>query len=195
MVLDYQMQTQAELSGPIAFEVHTFKPLNLAAGDDDEQFNVSLIQPDRLTETTSKIFEPNPITVDLPSSLSIGFAYFGFMSPNITFKKYFGELQYSIQMFEDGAEFNYSRGYDPDWNASLGLKIGGLKVAIGAIKLVDVNEGYEDKNGELIATIDPIVIPRGSIGFDNSITKNITLSTLMYELPEDSYRISLKFEF
>jgi len=193
--VDYQMQTQAELGGPIEFEVHTFKPLNLTAGDDEEQFDVALIQPDRLTETTTKVFEPTPISVDLPSSLSIGFAYFGFMSPNITFKKYFGKLQYSIKMFEDGAEFNYSRGYNPDWNALLGFKISGLKVGIGAIRLVDVNEGYKDKNGEEIATLKPLVIPRGSIGFNNSITKNITLSTLMYELPEDSYRISLKFEF
>ena len=185
------------MEGPLEFEVHTFQALNLNADaeKDEKSFDINKIDITELTKTHSKLFEPSPITIRIPSSLTIGFAYESILSPNFTFKKYFGELSYSLMMLEDGAEFNYKRGLKPDWNALLGFKFGKVKFGIGAIKMVDMNEGYHDKNGDKISVRDPFYLPRLSMGFDTRIGENVTLELLGLALPEDLLRLTIKFDF
>jgi len=96
---------------------------------------------------------------------------------------------------EDGAEFNYKRGLKPDWNALLGFKFGKVKFGVGAIKMVDMNEGYHDKNGDKISVLDPFYLPRLSMGFDTRIGENVTLELLGLALPEDLLRLTIKFDF
>jgi len=215
---DLRLQTKIELDGTLDMELHRFIALNLNAEEGEDKFDVTgKVRADELTRTYAKYFEiPSAINVEMPSSISLGASFDCAFHPSLSFTKYFGELAYSMTLIElteykpeysEVTEFtrtviDYKRGFKPDWSALLGFDIGLFQMAVGGTMLIDVNEGYNDHNGNPIPPKEqdiipgmPGVIPRLSIGFDSKLAENITIGVLVLGLPEDALRLNLKFDF
>lgn len=193
---DVKLQSKATLDGPFNITMNQFKALKLTAGEGEKKFDVNEIAADELTRTIPKYFDvTSDMIVEIPQAFSVGATYGGLFSPHVAFTMYFGELAYSLHMVEDGAEFYYKRGFKPEWSGMLGLDVYIFKLAVGGMKMADVVDGYHDAAGVPIKTLDPTIIPHLSVGFDASVADNITLGVLLFGLPEDVLRFTLRFDF
>lgn len=193
---DLRLQSPISMEGEFDIQLHRFTALKLNAQEDEEQFNVSNIDPTELTRTTPKMFTPSKkMTANIPSQLSIAASMRSLFKPSITLTKYFGELSYRYKMLEDGAPFVYKRGLKPNWAARGSLDIMLFNAGFGITSATDVNTGYKDASGQLIKTGNEIKLPYLALTFDASIADNMALGVLLVGLPEDFLRFTLQYKF
>ncbi len=194
---DLRLQSNLDMEGTLDFQVFRFPALNLNAEEDEKQFDINLIEDySNLTRTYPKDFQvPSTVSCRLPGAFSIAATFLGIFSPSVNFRKYFGELSYSIAMSEDGKQFIYKRGLKPEWGVNLALDLSVFQLRVGATKIADLVEGYHDKSGVPIEPGEPVLVPQLTLGFDTHLEDNLTIGTLLVGLPEDALRFSLVYSF
>jgi len=190
-----RLQGEMKMDADFDLELHSFTPLKLNAQPGQKRFDVNAIQDaSELTRTTAKVFETaSDMIVSIPSELAVAATYNGFMKPSLTFTKYFGEFSYTYDMVENGAPFTYKRGYKPNMGMNLNFDLFILKFGIGAVKAVDVVEGYHDAAGLPIPPAPAIWIPHLSFGFETGLSDALKLGVLVEGLPEDALRMTLEY--
>ncbi len=190
-----RLQGGMDMDANFDMELHTFSPLKLNAQPGQKRFDVNAIQDaSELTRTTAKSFETaSNMMVSIPSELAIAATYTGFMTPSLTFTKYFGELSYQYDMIENGAPFSYRRGFKPNMGLNLNFDLFILKFGMGVLQVVDVVDGYHDATGIPIPPAPAFLLPHLSFGFETGLSDALKLGVLIEGLPEDALRLTLEY--
>lgn len=191
----FRLQGKMKMDADFDLELHSFTALKMNAAEGEKRFDINKIEDaSELTRTTEKVFETaSTMDVSIPSELAVSASYDGLIKPSITFTKYFGELSYRYEQTEDGVPFVYRRGYKPDYGMNLNFDLFVLKFGIGAVKAVDVVEGYKDSQGTPIPPASAIWIPHLSFGFETGLSDALKLGVLLEGLPEDAVRLTLEY--
>ena len=174
---------QIKMNGDMDIIQYTYPALNMNAEDDEENFDLGLInnfaQP---TETTfAETDASNEFIVNTPSSFALGAAY-KFMSLTVT--TYFGELSYEYEIAKNGNPILYSRGLDLKYGFLFGLNFKYFRMGVGGINADEVVEGYTDENNQPVVPSTGIILPRFTLGTGFKYKENWDVDLLLAGVPD-----------
>jgi hypothetical protein len=134
------------------------------------------------TETTLADNQTSKVlTINTPSSISIGMAFRGI---SLTYTSYSKELSYCYDLARDGNWVTYSRGVKPKYGVLLGFDLKVLRLCLGAISADEIVAGYVDEEGNPVEPTTAIMLPRFSMGTGFKIGKGWKLDLLMLSVPD-----------
>jgi hypothetical protein len=210
----YETTRSSRLSGSLHIVQHTLGALNLNPDDDQDTFDVGLLQPAKIAYTNRTEYVSNDMSVHLPGKFAISSAYIsrGHFVFILSVEKLLGNLRldYSCVRYEDGERKNEDGVFEPYQSEKmLGYRVGispkyAIKLAMGCdhfgmslqLTVADIiADNVRGSDGEPVKPIENIIIPGLGFGTTLSLSRNTMLDLSLVALPSPFFRSSLSWKF
>ncbi len=189
------------LKGSMEATIDEYLPLSL--NDNEASFDIDRVDDiNQVTRTyENTYYMGDELTVELPSSFSIGIGKPNGLRPNLTLTAYTGNLAYSLDVTEkrvQDTEYStntYVRGITPKASAYLGFSPGVFFLGAGMTYAEDLVAGYTDDGGAELSGGTEVYIPRFDLGMILPLSNHLRAEVMFVGLPEDALRMGLIWEF
>ncbi len=201
---ELKVATKASMDGEFLIQTDAFPLINLSPNEGEERFDVTRIADiTQMTETyPNRSYPSSTMYFHVPSSFSVGISRAKGIRPSLSFSYYMGDLGYELDIREKGyadTEYStntYSIGFDPNFQAYLGINPGRFFLGVGVVHGRVYSTGHKNPdNKKPIIEDQTVLIPRFDMGFSFMLMNNLEFEILLDGLPEDMLRMGLTYVF
>lgn len=201
-----------DLKGSLHIVQHTLGALNLNAEDDEDTFDVELLQPAKIAYTNKTEYKSKDMKLSIPGHFALSSTYinedFKFI---FSYEKPFGELSLDYKCirykngekkiddvfvaYADTTHLAYKVGIKPKHTVKLAF--GWTHFAVSAqLTFADIiADNVKDSDGKLVEASKNVPIPGLAIGTGFSISNNTLIDFNIIALPSPFFRTSVTWKF